>query len=204
MHDISFRDAVRLSQAHVPIMSHEVIRISQAVGRVAAKEIHSLVDSPSADVSVKDGYALISDDVAKASTNHPVSLQVISSAAAGDCIQHEVSSGQTIRVLSGAVLPKGANAVLAEEFTRLHGELIEARADAHEWRNVLGRGGDVQAGELLAKPHQELTLSLRYDVVSSAAISILPVSGAKSQAAVTLLFGRVPCSSYSRIFFRNV
>jgi molybdopterin molybdotransferase len=157
--DISFRDAVRLSQAHVPIMSHEVIRISQAVGRVAAKEIHSTVDSPSADVSVKDGYAVISDDVATASSNHPVSLQVISSAAAGDCIQHEVSSGQAIRILSGAVLPKGANAVLAEEFTRLHGELIEARADAHEWRNVLARGGDVRAGELLAKPHQELTPS---------------------------------------------
>ena len=83
MHDISFRDAVRLSQANVPIMSHEVIPVRQAVGRIAAREIHSVVDSPSADVSAKDGYAVISDDVATASSNHPVSLQVISSAAAG-------------------------------------------------------------------------------------------------------------------------
>jgi molybdopterin molybdotransferase len=151
-----------------------VIPVSQAVGRIAAKEIHSLVDSPSADVSVKDGYAVISDEVATASADHPVSLQVISSSAAGDCIRHEVSAGKTVRVLSGAVLPKGANAVLAEEFTRLHGELMEARANAHEGRNILERGGDVQAGELLAKPHQELTPST-VGLMVAGGITELPV-----------------------------
>jgi molybdopterin molybdotransferase len=160
MLDISFQDAVRLSQAHVLTMSHEVVPVHQAVGRIAAKQVHARIDSPSADVSVKDGYAIISDEVATASTNHPVFLRVISSAAAGDSAQHEVSSGLAVRVLSGALLPKGANAVLAEEFTGRHGELLEARADSHEGRNILARGDDVQAGEILAEVHQELTPSV--------------------------------------------
>lgn len=160
MHDISLQDAVRLSQAHVVAMNHEVVPVNRAVGRIAATETRSLVDSPSADVSVKDGYAVIADDVAAASADHPVFLQVVSSAAAGDRIQYEVKPGQAVRVLSGALLPKGANAVLAEEFTRSHGDLVEALADAHEGRNILAQGIDTQAGEVLAKPHQELTPSL--------------------------------------------
>lgn len=160
MHDISFRDAVRLSQAHAVPMHHEVVPVNQAVGRIAAAEARSLVDSPSADVSAKDGYAVISHDVATASADHPVFLQVVSSAAAGDRVQHEVKSGQAVRVLSGALLPKGANAVLAEEFTRSYGDLVEARADSHAGRNILAKGLDAQAGEVLAKPHQELTPSV--------------------------------------------
>ena len=70
---------------------------------------------------------MVSDEVATASTNHPVFVRVISSAAAGDSAQHEVSSGLAVRVLSGALLPKGANAVLAEEFTGLHGDVLEAQ-----------------------------------------------------------------------------
>ncbi len=141
-------------------MNREMIPVNESVGRINASEVHSLVDSPSADVSVKDGYAVISDEIANASTDNPVFLRVVSSAAAGENAQHDVSSGLTVRVMSGAVLPRGANAVLAEEFTRIHGELIEALASAHDGRNILARGGDVQAGELLAKPHQELTPSV--------------------------------------------
>ncbi|HTY24351.1 MAG TPA: molybdopterin molybdotransferase MoeA [Desulfomonilaceae bacterium] len=157
MNDISFLDAVRLSQANVVAMNHEVIPVNRAVGRVAAREVRSVIDSPSADVSVKDGYAVISDDLATASANHPVFLQVVSTAAAGDNSEHEVSAGLAVRVLSGALLPKGANAVLAEEFTLLHGGLVEARANSHVGRNILTQGEDVQAGEMLAKPNQELT-----------------------------------------------
>jgi molybdopterin molybdotransferase len=160
MHDISFRDAVRLSQAHAVPMHHELVPVNRAVGRIAATDVRSLVDSPSADVSVKDGYAVLSRDAATASADRPVFLQVVSIATAGDQVQHVVKPGQAVRVLSGALLPKGADAILAEEFTRSHGDLIEARADSHEGRNILFQGVDVQAGEVLAHPHEELTPSV--------------------------------------------
>jgi molybdopterin molybdotransferase len=160
MRDISFRDALQISRDHVVPTDHELVPINLAVGRIAATEIRSLVDSPSEDVSVKDGYAVISHDVATASAHHPKLLQVVASAAAGESLQYEVKPGQAVRVLSGALLPKGADAVLAEEFTRSHGEFVEARGDAYEGRNILTQGVDVQAGEVLAKPHQELTPSL--------------------------------------------
>ena len=63
-------------------------------------------------------------------------------------------------MLSGALLPKGADAVLAEEFTLSHGDLVEALADSHEGRNILAQGLDAQAGEVLANPHQESTPSV--------------------------------------------
>jgi molybdopterin molybdotransferase len=160
MHDISFQEAVRLSQAHAIPMNHEVVPVNQAVGRIAATEARSLVDSPSADVSVKDGYAVISEDVGTASADHPVFLRVVGSAAAGERLEHEVNPGEAIRILSGALLPKGANAVLAEEFTRSDGAFVEAHADSHEGRNILAQGVDVKAGEVLVKPHQELTPSV--------------------------------------------
>jgi molybdopterin molybdotransferase len=109
---------------------------------------------------VKDGYAVISRDVATASADNPTFLQVVSSAAAGDRAQYEIQAGQAVRVLSGALLPKGADAVLAEEFVHCAGDVLEARADAHEGRNILTQGVDTRSGELLARPHQELTPSV--------------------------------------------
>lgn len=160
MHDISFREAVRISHTHAVATCHENVPVNLAVGRIAASEVRSRADSPSADVSMKDGYALMSRDVASASADNPTFLRVVSSAAAGEHVQLEVKSGQAVRVLSGALLPTGADAVLADEFASCAGDVLEARADAHAGRNVLPQGEDTRAGELLAKPHQELTPSV--------------------------------------------
>jgi molybdopterin molybdotransferase len=160
MYDISFRDAVQISRNHAAQMRREVVPVQQAVGRFAAAEVLSRVDSPSADVSIKDGFAVKSHDVATASADHPVFLRVVARAAAGERASHAVEPGEAVRVLSGALLPEGADAVLAEEFTRSRGDSLEARADAHEGRNILAQGSDVHLGEVLAKPHQELTPSV--------------------------------------------
>jgi len=158
--DIGFREAVSLSQAHGVARQCEVVPINRAVNRIAAEEVRARVDSPSADVSAKDGYAVISQDIAAASTVNPIGLRVVSRVSAGDRLAHEIKPGQAIRLLSGALLPAGTEAVLAEEFTRSYGDWVEVHADAHPGRNILTRGLDVRAGEVLAMPGQELTPSL--------------------------------------------
>ena len=66
MQPISFREAVRISKENVIRTRPETVPVDRAVGRIAAVEVRSLVDSPCSDVSVKDGYAVQSHDVAHA------------------------------------------------------------------------------------------------------------------------------------------
>ncbi len=131
-----------------------------ALGRVAAAEIRASVDSPSVDVSVKDGYAVLSSDVASADRDRPVELKIAGSVGAGHAPNVAVVSGSTVRILSGAAIPPGADAVLAEEFTEADTDVVRAFADAHPGRNILARGIDVSADEILVRPGEILTPSL--------------------------------------------
>jgi molybdopterin molybdotransferase len=119
------------------------------VGRTAARDVVANVDSPSVDSSIKDGYAVISGDLKHASPSNPVELKVKGSLAAGDKPHGPVEPGGAIRILSGAPIPRGCDAVLADEFARGGEGSVTAFADAHPGRNILFRGDDVRSGERL-------------------------------------------------------
>ena len=123
--------------------------MNQAVGRVVSRPVHARVDSPSVTASLKDGYAVVSSDIAHASPEKPVQLNVIGHVAAGDAGGKVVAAGSAVRILSGAPVPEGADAVIADEFVVSAGSYIQAFADASPGRNILDRGADVFAGELL-------------------------------------------------------
>jgi molybdopterin molybdotransferase len=103
------------------------------------------------DVSFKDGYAVHSNDIARACNEAPVPLRLVGSVAAGGSWQGQVESGEALRILSGAPIPKGADAVVSEEFTQLSGETLLVTNDAHPGRNILAQGCDVRCGELLVE-----------------------------------------------------
>jgi molybdopterin molybdotransferase len=155
--DIGFSEAFQLVMAHVSTIGTESIPIDNAAGKVAAQDIFALIDSPSVDVSLKDGYAVISNDISGASIDRPVKLKVIETVAAGGKSGHCLRSGETIRILTGAPLPSGAQAVLAEEYTAENVDFIDAQADAHPGRNVLEKGADVKKGHVLVKAGIRLT-----------------------------------------------
>lgn len=147
--DIGFEHALHLALENIQVMSDEVLGIDRAVGRVASRPLHGRVDSPSVDASLKDGYAVVSSDIADASEDSPVRLTVTGEIAAGDVCGSPVSPGSAVRIMSGAPVPDGADAVLAEEFTRREPGHILALATAEPRRNILPRGTDVREGELL-------------------------------------------------------
>jgi molybdopterin molybdotransferase len=149
---IGFEEALSLAMAHVSPLSAESRLVAEAVGRVAAGETRASVDSPSVDASVKDGYAVVSRDVAAAERARPVELKFAGTVGAGDAPEVAVVPGTAVRILSGAAIPPGADAVLAEEFAEADTDVVRAFADAHPGRNILGRGTDVRAGEVLARP----------------------------------------------------
>ncbi len=147
MEDISFQSAFESVLSTISPLAAEEIPIGHSLGRVIADDLFSLVAAPSADVSLKDGYAVRSSDIAGADDSNPVSLRVTGTIAAGSDASCTVTEGTAIRVLSGAPIPPGADAVLAREFVRESGEFLKTRTGITKGQNILFRGTDIREGE---------------------------------------------------------
>jgi molybdopterin molybdotransferase len=145
----SYADALKLTLGSISPLDSEVVALSESPGRVAARDLCALANSPSVDASLKDGYAVRSADIADATPAGPVRLRLIGSVSAGDEYEGQVIRGTAIRILSGARIPRGAEAVLSEEFARRDGDWVSVTNDAEPGRNILPKGSDVSAGQLL-------------------------------------------------------
>ena len=216
MEDISFQSAFRSTVAAITPLPAEVIPLDGALGRVLAGDLHSLVDVPSADVSLKDGYALQASDVARAREDNPVPLRLTGMIAAGSVPSGSVTGGTAVKVLSGALIPPGADAVLSREFGRERAEWIEARAGAEEGQNILFRGtdlalnqevlrkgtrlGPLQVGLVAASGHARVTVhrSPRVSIIATGSEVIVPGErmGTGKVFASNLLSLAAWCSQY--------
>lgn len=172
---ISFDEAYRLTLDSIQPLEAETVELLAAGGRSAARDLLAKVDSPSADVSLKDGYAVRSADIAAASPGSPVELRLVGSIAAGGEWQGVVGPGEAVRILSGASLPGGADSVLAEEFTQGLPGGVQVMNDARAGRNILRRGADVAYGQVLVPAGGRL---------SPAAIGLLAAAGYQDVAVV--------------------
>jgi molybdopterin molybdotransferase len=146
---ISYAEALQATLERITPLGTEHVPLLEASGRVCAEDLFARVDSPSADVSFKDGYAVRSGEIAAASPESPVRLRLSGVSSAGNPWHGDLEEGATLRILSGGRIPAGADAVLAEEFTRLEGEQVLALAPAEVGRNILERGCDLLTGQRL-------------------------------------------------------
>ncbi|MHC4257532.1 MAG: hypothetical protein ACYSUH_03955 [Planctomycetota bacterium] len=88
------------------------VEIEKAVGLAVAENCTATVDCPSTSVSMKDGYAVVSQDLENASQNRPVKLKVTGSLFAGSQTEKSVVSETAVKVMTGAQIPQGADAVI--------------------------------------------------------------------------------------------
>ena len=173
---ISYDEAYRITLEHIRTFDAEDLPLVSAVDRITADNLVGKVDSPSLNVSLKDGYAVHSADVATARNDAPVSLHLIGTVAAGGAWQGRIQPGEAVRILSGAPVPEDTDAVLAEEYTQVDGEIVLASNDAHPGRNILLRGSDVRRGEVLVAKGRRLdppTIGL----LAAAGYQSIPVVG---------------------------
>lgn len=156
---ISVEEALAEILSHVRPLNPERVAILDALGRVLAEEIVSDIDIPPFDNSAMDGYAVRAADVARASAESPVRLAVTGSVAAGYVSSGRVEPGTTIRIMTGAPLPDGADAVVPFEDTgdmdrskeaRLEepASEIEVRVAVHARDNTRPAGEDMRRGEV--------------------------------------------------------
>jgi molybdopterin molybdotransferase len=155
--NIGFEEALEMTLAGVSPAAVRRLPLAAACGRFLAEEIFAGVDSPSIGSSRKDGYAVISADLAAASAGRPVRLRLAGSLSAGSAARLRIGRGEAVRVTTGARLPEGADAVIAEEFCRGEDDAVLCANTAGPGRNILERGADIRAGEAVARPGARLS-----------------------------------------------
>ena len=171
---IGYRDAINLIYSNVEPVGIEELPIETCVGRIAADNIVAQVDSPASDVSLKDGYAVRSNDLITASKKKAVRLALIGNAYAGSNFEGKVFAGTAVKICSGSEIPVGADAVVAGEFCQEESSTVFIRANAEAGRNILGCGIDVKAGEKIAGTGQVL-MPGRLGLLAAAGIQRLRV-----------------------------
>ena len=154
MINISFNQAYEIVVKHISPLPDETVSVEHCIGRTTTQDIISLIDSPSADVSLKDGYAVVSDDLKKASPDEPVILELTGTQFAGKQKALMVTRGKAVKITSGAVIPPGADSVLSDEFAVENGNSVKALATVG--KNVLKKSTDIKRGEVIIPAHTTL------------------------------------------------
>lgn len=167
-------DALKLTLDRIKPLEMIRVDILDGLNHALAEDIFAEVDSPSIDASMKDGYAVLSGDIQSASSTHTVRLQLVGSIAAGESSDCRLQPGCAVKVLTGARLPSGANAVIAEEFTNRENDTITICNNAEPGRNILTKGSDVTAGQLVAAKGTLITPGMA-GMLAAAGLHRIPV-----------------------------
>jgi molybdenum cofactor synthesis domain-containing protein len=126
--------------------------LPECLGLVLGEDVTSLVDLPGFDNSAMDGYAVRAVDVSAADPDVPataVRLAVVAEVAAGGVATRRVGPGEAVRIMTGAMLPEGADAIVKVEDTDGGTETVEIRAGAPVGTSVRPAGEDVKQGQVV-------------------------------------------------------
>jgi molybdopterin molybdotransferase len=121
----------------------------EALGLPVCENIVAPMDLPVFDNSAMDGYAVYFDDVASASEDHPVHLPVVGEMAAGQTKLFALSPGTTVRIMTGAPVPQGADAIVPIEWTDGGVATVRITRAPQRDEHVRHKGEDVQTGDVL-------------------------------------------------------
>jgi len=127
----------------------EIIELADGDGRVLAEEIRSSRDEPPLTQAAMDGYAVHSADVESASSEKSIFLTVVGSVVAGQCSKHTLNKGEAFRVMTGAAVPDGSDAVVPHEMTENVPQGVRVAAPVAPGSNVLLAGAEIKRNQHL-------------------------------------------------------
>jgi molybdopterin molybdotransferase len=131
--------------AEVQILGTEQVAFTDALGRVLREDVRAARDVPDGDNTAMDGYAVRADDIA----HPPATLRVIENLPAGTVATKRVESGMAIRIMTGALMPEGADTVAHVEITDAGSENVTVRESLRKGTNIRRRGEDMHAGHIV-------------------------------------------------------
>jgi molybdopterin molybdotransferase len=140
--------ALDLLDAQLRPLDAESLPLQEAAGRVLADDVASDVDVPGFDRATMDGYAVVADSTDGATAYNPLPVTVIGDSFPGRPFQGSAGVGEAVRIMTGAPLPAGCNAVLPAEWIDGSGDLsrVNALASVSPGKHVGLRGEDVVSG----------------------------------------------------------
>lgn len=117
-HEVSPATAIDLIVGAARRLPTETVPLELALGRVLARDVHSLTDRPNADDSALDGFACRVADTQLATVERPISLRLVGVSQAGRPYRGTVGPGEAVGIATGAVVPEGADAIVGVEDAR--------------------------------------------------------------------------------------
>ena len=144
---ITVAEALRRIRRSVRPLGAETVRLERALGRVLAEDIRAREPLPPFDNATMDGYAVRSADLLRAAPGSPAALKVVSVVRAGSSAGPALHPGQAVKIMTGAPVPRGADAVVMNEEARLSGGTVYLSRPHGAGEFIRLRGEDVRPGE---------------------------------------------------------
>jgi molybdenum cofactor synthesis domain-containing protein len=155
---IPVTEAIRIVKETTRPLGPEQVPLANVLGRILAQDIIANSDLPPFDRAQMDGFAVRAADVAKA----PVTLRIVGESAAGRGWHHEMHAGQAVRIMTGAPVPAGADAVQQVELTREtdNGGVVEIREPVEPGRSIVKHGSEVKTGETVLRAGEQINAAM--------------------------------------------
>jgi molybdopterin molybdotransferase len=153
---IPVREAIDIVLSHTTNLTIEAIPLSDSAGRFLAEDIIADTDLPPFDRAQMDGYAVRADDVA----NVPARLPIVGESAAGAGWHHEMHAGEAVRIMTGAPVPKGADAVQQVELTREVNGSVEILEPVKPGRSIVNQASEIKAGETVLRKGEQINAGM--------------------------------------------
>lgn len=149
---ITLEEAIEILNENVESLQKEEVDLIKGIKRVLAEDVYSPINNPPFNKSAMDGYAIIAEDTLANNSQ----FKVIDEVFAGEISNREVLSNTAIKIMTGAPIPKGANAVIKQEDVILRSEIIEINKSVHINENICFKGEDIQKGSKLVNKNKKL------------------------------------------------
>lgn len=167
-------DVLRWIDRHALSTGEEAVPLSLACGRILAADITSDLNVPTFRRSMMDGYALHASDTAGATSYNPLTLAIIGEALPGRSFTGDVEPGQAVRVMTGAPMPAGADAVLQAEKTSETGDELTVLGETTPEKHVGRIGEDIKENSVVLSQGRVLRPQ-DIGVLASIGKSVVPV-----------------------------
>ena len=150
---ISISEAIKIINRETFVLKSETVDLDESVGRILAEEIRADMDLPPFDRSQMDGFAIRTEDA----KNAPVDLKIIGESVAGKGFDEKLNSGEAVRIMTGARVPVGADAVQKVELTLENDGSVTITEKTKLQQNINAFASEIKKGEQIFESGEVIT-----------------------------------------------
>lgn len=171
---LSIEEATEMVLRNIRRLEETELPLTEALGRIVSRDVCAPIMQPPFDRSPLDGYAVRAADIAHAAPDRPAVLTVVDRIVAGDYAAVPVCAGQAVRLMTGSMIPEGADYIIRQEDTDLGMEQVQIFKSGAAGENYCWAGEEYRVGDLLI-PAGTKADAAALAVAAGAGMTALPV-----------------------------